>query len=270
MEKISGLNNFSRIIKYNERISPCIGDTYRQSLCGKLLCQKDNALHNVSDAGYIVVNGTHLDLPYQLNFIGSSLCSTHKHQDNLSFTMFFDGIEWLIDPSFYSHEYEDEVPSYLRSSWAHNTISVPNKNYSIEPGKCKLEVINGGGNFHLHGCSNAIDEVVCIREIYGRPDKLHLFFKDRVISDTSLAVSRLHFNENVTLKKIDGFIVASHPSSLYKIIISSPSNTLEIITDNTYSIEPITGLGFMEAVSIPAIESTFHPNSTFFWEIKVQ
>ena len=115
-------------------------------------------------SGYAVVKGLHYDDPFMLTFYATSLSKTHKHEDNLSFTL-LDMIEWLIDPSYYSHEYQEKITAYLRSSIAHNTITADQKIPSIEPGKCELMVFNNNDRFRIKSSSKAFENFVIHRTI---------------------------------------------------------------------------------------------------------
>ncbi|RIA56036.1 heparinase II/III-like protein [Dichotomicrobium thermohalophilum] len=91
------------------------------------------------EAGYAIVKADHENRPFMLTMLATSLSKTHKHEDNLALTLYFDGVEWLIDPSFHSHEYTAPIPAYLRSAAAHNCVFVPDLPYALEPGLAWLE-----------------------------------------------------------------------------------------------------------------------------------
>jgi hypothetical protein len=53
----------------------------------------------------------------------------HKHMDDLSFILFAYGHDLLIDPGKYSYNYDTPGRKYVESRWAHNVVTVDNKNY---------------------------------------------------------------------------------------------------------------------------------------------
>ena len=53
----------------------------------------------------------------------------HKHLDDLSFILFAYGHDLLIDPGKYTYNYNTPGAKYVVSRWAHNVVTVDNKNY---------------------------------------------------------------------------------------------------------------------------------------------
>lgn len=48
----------------------------------------------------------------------------HRHDDDNAILLFAYGEDWLVGPGFYKYQEQDPYRIYLRSSWAHNLVSV--------------------------------------------------------------------------------------------------------------------------------------------------
>ncbi|WP_210447114.1 heparinase II/III domain-containing protein [Vibrio crassostreae] len=76
------------------------------------------------DSGYFFLAGTtSKDVSFKLGVISSSKSLIHKHFDNLSFTLWINGTEFIVDPGFFSHG-QDEYSVFSKGPFAHNT-SIP-------------------------------------------------------------------------------------------------------------------------------------------------
>lgn len=248
------LIKFSDFLKYPDGRSPAQGDTFRRknpivrsSIPPKPY--KDSAVTVLPTAGYAIVKSNNGDCPYMLSMFATSLCQTHKHEDNLSFTLFLDGIEWLIDPSFYSHEYAKPQQKFLRSAWAHNNVAIKNAHYSIEPNHATLSGDVNESNFTFSGHHTAYDGFEVSRSITGGIDKLNILIVDSVTGNTpSDAFTLFHCGDGVVLDSIENGVRLSHPCAEYQVIITS---TLEATLVSGWSddgeIRAVTGLNFMES-----------------------
>jgi len=204
--------------------------------------------------------------------LATSLCRTHKHEDNLSFTLFFDGLEWLIDPSFYSHEYSAPVPAYLRSASAHNALVLPKQEYSIDPGKTGLVGNEQGDSFVFRGQHDAYDNVQIKRKIKGEMDSLDFRVTDRATGQIGEAELRLmiHCGEQVKASIDGNNLHLSHPDSKYILAIKLPTKQCQIYhgQDEGNTIRGISGLSFMELTNIDTIECKVPSNSKLKWSVK--
>ncbi len=249
------LSLWSKFLRYPDGRTPCQGDTFRfPPYSGELVRRGVTYEHPsctvLSEAGYAVIKGNHENKPFMLCLFASSLNTTHKHEDNLSFTLWFDGVEWLIDPSFYSHEYSDDIPRFLRSAAAHNTVYLPGVEYSIEPGKAKINGAVMDGEFTIASEHTCYSDVKVERNIHGYLDCFNVDIIDSVGSYTGDACTLLHFAENTQVSNIDGSIVEiTHPDSNYCLIFES-DNTSDTKNKQFYRhLKNIAGRGFMDSVS---------------------
>jgi hypothetical protein len=224
------------------------------------------------NAGYGIVKGNHEDVPFMLTVLATSLCRTHKHEDNLSFTLFFDGLEWLIDPSFYSHEYAASIPAYLRSATAHNALAILGHGYSIDPGIAVLEGQADGGEFVLTGQHRAYEGVLVKREIRGYVDRLEFGAIDSATADPAMKSDlclMLHCGEKVQAELNGQELVLSHPDSRFKLAIRLPSDQCQLYhgVSEGSKIRGVTGLGFMQYVAINTVECRVPFNKPLPWHL---
>ncbi len=56
---------------------------------------------------------------------------THKHRDDLSFTIYGYGEDWLVDAGMYKYDHRDKFQQYARSARAHNTVSIDGTDFPI-------------------------------------------------------------------------------------------------------------------------------------------
>ncbi len=64
----------------------------------------------------------------QLTFINTNQSYVHKHSDYLSFELFSNGEDILVDGGHIGYN-KDSITAYLRSTQAHNTVAIDNTNY---------------------------------------------------------------------------------------------------------------------------------------------
>lgn len=233
------LNAWSDFLRYPDGRSPSQGDTFRQPnppLLG-MANQKWNPYKKaeyavLSKAGYAVAKGNHYGAPFMLCMFASSLNKTHKHEDNLSFTFFFDGVEWFIDPSFYSHDHNAEVPSYLRSARAHNAIFI-DEPYSIEPGVARLEGQLIGSSLVLSGEHTAYENYKVTRDMNVNLELVEVQITDKVIpcsgKKNEEIYSVLHLGEAVVPEEVEGGFVLRHTESRNKLKILVNSDSYKIV-----------------------------------------
>jgi hypothetical protein len=273
------LPKFSKLLQYPDSRSPSTGDTFRRSNPNASQIRRTKSYVEptcafLSEAGYAVVKGNHDETSYMLSVFASSLCKTHKHADNLSFTLFFDGIEWLIDPSFFSHEYTSAIPAYLRSAIAHNALSIPENEYSIEP---KLAYIAGnavGENFIITGHHNCYSNAQIQRRISGNLNYLNLEFSDIALSDDPcISLNKpklmLHFGEGVSVVLKDKLLVLDHICSDYELHIQLPNCEIELFHGviNEEFIRGVTGTSFMKYEKVYTVECSVAMNEEIKWNI---
>lgn len=275
------LSHFSDFLRYPDNRAPAQGDTFRRTNASGSDVRRIKAYANpvcaiLPKAGYGIVKGNHDGVPFMMSVFASSLCRTHKHEDNLSFTLFFDGLEWLIDPSFYSHEYAAPIPAYLRSAVAHNALAIPGRSYSIEPRVATFEGRTEGSDFMMAGTHCAYEGVVVKREFHGRVDRLEFDVIDIATSKTAQNPGdlylMLHCGEQVKVVLDGQNILLSHPDSRFQLAIRLPSAQCQIMygVSEGNKIRGVTGLGFMEHTAINTVECRVPFNEPLNWHVSVK
>lgn len=266
------LVQFSELLKYPDNRTPAQGDTFRKanptSASGAFAPYNNNSVDMLSKAGYAVIKSNHQKHAYMLCLFATSLCQTHKHEDNLSLTLYMEGIEWLIDPSFNSHEYKKPLETFLRSAWAHNNVVIKGAHYSIEPGLAQLTGALENSAFHMHGSHSAYHGHVVSRSIEGTLDVLDFRITDTVTGDgTSEAFTLFHCGDGVVVTPIEQGVQLSHPHAQCSLNILS-SNSFTVISGwhESADLNAMAGLGFMQAQATTVVAfripppgcSTFH------------
>ncbi len=196
---------WSDFLRYPDGRAPAQGDTFRlpprtgkDVRRGKPWAEPGCTI--LPKAGYAVVKGNHGDKPWMLCLFNTSLSSTHKHEDNCSITFWFDGVEWLTDPSFHSYEMEDEIAKYLRSAQAHNCVYIPQKIYSLEPSKARLEGMVDGDRFFIKASHICYEGVEIVKVVEGDMKRLDISFCDSVVEYGGVnALGGWVFSENVSV-----------------------------------------------------------------------
>lgn len=245
------LIKFSDLLRYPDNRAPAQGDTFRRRNPVSIPNSKpyeSSSFTLLPDAGYAIIKGNHGEHGFMLSVFSTSLCKTHKHEDNLSITLFMGGVEWLIDPSFYSHEYAKPVERYLRSAWAHNNLAIKGANYSIDPGHSKIE----GGcvdlSFDIQGNHTAYEGYQVSRNISGSMEKLDFSITDFFSGEISTeAYTLFHCGEGVIVTSTESGVTLSHPESKNIInIISSAKHSIITGWEEGRINNAVSGLGFME------------------------
>lgn len=81
-----------------------------------LVCQK---------SGYVIIRDDECGFDESLHFVFKCmyLSNYHRHDDDTSFTLFYDKEEWLLDSGLFEYAEKDPLRLYLRSFNAHNLSS---------------------------------------------------------------------------------------------------------------------------------------------------
>lgn len=80
-----------------------------------------------------------------LNFIAAFHSLTHKHCDDLSFSLSVGNTDYFVDSGKYNYKETDDFRKYFRSAFAHNTITVGRKSYLLDKSQVKKSFIENYG-----------------------------------------------------------------------------------------------------------------------------
>jgi len=269
---LRGMKKFSSFMKYPDGRQASFGDTHRapnmkdrsvENIQGENDVSHEEGLTVFEKAGYGVIKGIHLDVPYSIIAISSSLSKTHKQEDNASFSLFFDGVEWLIDPGYYSHDYENSIPAYLRSALAHNTIAIPGLPYSVLPHQSSIagqQDENGSSKVNIvHGCYPGVQ---IDRSIESNGRALDIRIHDRILVGESvpdlLAHFMFHCGEGVVATACEGGVLLAHELSKSKLFIRSmldnPIISRGVLSPDPVSVRGVVSHEFMDFADISVVE----------------
>ncbi|WP_156044035.1 heparinase II/III family protein [Cellulomonas sp. HZM] len=233
---VAAMRRFSRAFQYADGRHPAVGDTWRDPADATAERPRDDDLGVVTlpRAGYVAAHsadGTSMFV------VATSLSATHKHCDNLSMTLFSQGVEWFVDPSFFSHAYDEPVPSYLRGPFAHTAVVVPGADYSIEPGTARIEASGDEYDMVIRGSHTAFAGYRVDRQITGGLQPLDLTVRDHVHSldanDPAQPVAVLHLAEGVSarLAQADGrSAVLTHPDAVNGLLLTWDHATARVVS----------------------------------------
>lgn len=273
-----GMQAFSSLWTYHNGRGPTQGDTFRLPADTGPSARRPRIRRGITllpRAGYAAVHATH----YSLFFFATGLSATHKHCDNLSFTLFAHGVEWLIDPSFYSHEYEAPIPAYLRGPWAHNALVVAQSDYRIDPGLVEMRSTADRSAYLLEGSHLGFDGYKVDRSVRGTTRSREIHFDDSFAALGAAHLSTdafvvLHLGEDVKVEAGDapGTHILSHPDSTATIEINYPGASGEVVHgwNETPWASSITGTTFQTYVDTTSLLLPVKANSGTSWIITVQ
>ncbi|WP_052256885.1 heparinase II/III family protein [Salinicoccus sp. YB14-2] len=197
----------SYIVKPN-KIYPLIGDT------GLILDKKlDKNYVDFTDfeGGFGVYHYKNYKNPEQstyLTFKSGAQKTTHKHNDDLSITLFMDGHDILVDSGKYSYDNNDSFRKFLISPKAHNTIFIENKDYTYKlntyPNKLRISDYRvRGNNKIIQGVNNLYSDVKIKRSIIFNKYRL-IFLIDNVMSKgPESVIQNFNIDESAKIEKVN-------------------------------------------------------------------
>lgn len=121
------MRDFSLRMRYPDETAPAFGDSLFASNERRLSKGRSSTVTEDElwffESGYAALRSRpRPGLPgWQMNVFDSSLSITHKHADFLSFTLWADGLEWLVDPGYFVPPSNPHW-ARARNASAHNTF----------------------------------------------------------------------------------------------------------------------------------------------------
>jgi hypothetical protein len=280
----AGMRKWDRVFRYPDGQAAAQGDTYRTSAERSSVAAVRSVrpgLRTALASGYVLVDGSHCDKPWRLNFTATNLSSTHKHEDHLNITFWFDGVEWLFDPSFLSHDYTAPVPAFLRSAVAHSVPSIPALQYSLATGAARLDVVDRDDQIAIvRGEHGAYRGMRVRRQITAHLRQLRLEGTDVVertgtheddVSSIYHAVWTLHLLPGVTAVTVQGGVVLSHPRSAAALYVELPPDTAVEVARGWHddvTRAAVAGLGFQQLEDSLALRCRIPLEREFRWVLR--
>lgn len=263
-----GLDAWSSFIRYPDGRSPSNGDSFRKPnpksphLPSPPLMKTDFQL--LSKAGYAIAKGNHDSISFMLCIFATSVCTTHKHEDDLSLTLFYDGIEWLIDPSYHCYDYNLPEPCFLKSTAAHNMIVIPDHTYELTPGLSQLSGTISGTSFTISGKNQSYTGIKVTRDVSGRLDSGKIHFLDTLDPIQDNALLNLVFGEGVEVSVEGSSLTLTHPASEHKVEIIHRAGSQAWILG-----ELMAGEGFMQLNQVKGCTLQIPDSGKLEWEISL-
>lgn len=273
-EDIIQLLNHSHL--YYEYISkpdgflPLLGDTKKMKSPTK---QKRYDSFIDVDAGIAIsqdLNKTNPKNSTWISFIAGYSTLTHKHYDDLSFTLFHNGDDIFIDSGKHSYG-GSTIRRYIRSIAAHNTIGINNKNYSLlDPLDAinKICITDFTSNYlydFIKGINLGYKDVTITRSlVHIKSDTILVLdkisgIKENVISQTfNLApeVTIINKDKNCTVLKSNNTTI--------KIEQLNGTSKLNIKTGNVEKPEAIISEKYGKTINITQLEYMKKSKQDFF------
>ncbi|KGM11448.1 heparinase II/III domain-containing protein [Cellulomonas carbonis] len=269
----TGLRAWSRRLVYADTRAPSTGDTFRRPNPSarpvKSYPQANTGVTVLPTAGYGVIDGRDAGHPFTICFFATSLSRTHKHADNLSLTLFYAGVEWLIDPSFFSHDYDDAIPAYLRGPAAHSAPFLEGCEYSIEPGLAQLAGGPSDDGYEITGEHKAFEGHLIRRTVRGTTHRLSMTVRDEIIGPSAhTATVRFHLGDGVIARVEGRSVFLSHGATPARLELHLPT---EPVLAHGWSGDPITssvtGTSFREFVDTTTVSFSWTP-ATADWSLR--
>lgn len=229
-----GIQAFTDLLRYPDGRLPAQGDTFRRRsgpVASRPAKEAVRGLTVLERSGYAVAqSGGGID-GFHLAVYATSLSDTHKHADNLSFTLFHRGVEWFCDPSFYSHEYAEPHTAYLRGPWAHSQLVVDGARYETTPGLARISGTDEGAGFRIAGSHRAHPGITVYRTVRGSWDNLELHGEDRAtVAPTAQVALVFHLGEDVTARLVEGAAVLEHPGTSAAVELAVSAGLPEVVS----------------------------------------
>ncbi|MGO1202357.1 heparinase II/III domain-containing protein [Cellulosimicrobium funkei] len=270
---------FSQAFAYPDGSTPAQGDTYRGHPSRVRGHQKARSeVHVLPKSGYAIAHGSDSEDPYSIILMNSGLNSTHKHEDNASIALWFAGVEWFTDPSFYSHAYRESIPAYLRGRWAHNAVVLDAADYNIDPAdvNCTTKGSVDDGLYRFSASHTAYAGVTVRRSIEGRTDRLDLAIAERVSGPkTEPAYLLVHLGPGVTFQTSrtpngDVLYQLRHPHSMRGLELHFPKHAPASVFGEGDSPKEtsLVGFGFQECADTTSIQVPFDGRDSMRWQLR--
>lgn len=205
---------------------PMIGDTKANEL-GILAGASDSfTILDYSESGYVIVKGkTYQEKDFYLLVKNTHESHYHRHDDDLSIFLFYDGEELLTDGGLGSHNEKDPKRIKLRSSKAHNVPYIKGKAAERKIANLKhkpvLSVTDGLISGFSYSYGVKISRTIDIRDVLNGEIIIHDDFESS--SADKLAIN---FITPFASVKVDDNALTIESNSGKQVVISNISGDL--------------------------------------------
>jgi len=216
------------------------------------------------NAGYAILRddwktGLEYETSTYINFIAGFPSRVHKHSDNLSFSLYANKENLLIDPGSWGYAKNDTV-SYLKSTKAHNTFTINGNNYSNFPlENSKIIATELSSDYSMvEGVFKPNPFVEFYRKlIFIKPN--YIILDDHVYSSKKINETEQIFNLGLELKDY-------RTLSDNTVIADFEHNSLEItqLIKNNYEVQNFSGGKGIRGVYALKAERSINGNQIVF------
>lgn len=196
-----------------------------------------------------------------INFISGNPSRVHKHSDNLSFFLYANGEDLLIDPGNWGYSKNDTV-SYLRSTMAHNTFLINNLNIKKFPvGSSKIIENKLEENYSLiRGVFSPNPYQIYYRTLlYIKPNILIL--DDQVFSEMDIESISQIFNLGTNMKS---FEVDGVKNEMTAEFINNNLEIVQLLKNTSYEVNYFNGSDGIRGLYAKQTERTMQGNQFVF------
>lgn len=163
--------------------------------------KKPSKLSAYFSSGYIFFREHFNEIDYEnatwLSFKAGYKTRVHKHQDDLSITLYSRGYDIFVDSGMCGYMPKDQYKDYMESIPAHTTIGIKNRPYSIANGngeKFKIQkYIKKDYYEYAMASSRVYDDAAIYRHIYYFKERNLIFIRDELYSDKNQSYAQ-YFN----------------------------------------------------------------------------
>lgn len=162
------------------------------------------------DGGTAIVRNNWIfnDEQLYLRFLSAFHSKVHKHADDLSVLLTIGKTDFFVDSGKYNYQERDPYRKYFRSTMAHNTITVNNKTYPINPdfaGKSKItKYVDDPSFFYVQGEHEIYENTLIKRTLFYERNKEMILIYDEIESNEPKVYSQIfNLGEHINIIKVN-------------------------------------------------------------------
>lgn len=165
----------------------------------------DRKFYEYKDAGVIIYRNDIEKDRKKLYWIFTSAFHSliHKHSDDLSITLLYDGVDYLVDGGKYNYQEKNNYRKYFRSTRAHNTITVDGKSYDLSVdniGKAKIISTEANESYSLVCGKHTLYNGVIIYRYLTQINNGALIIHDKIYSKAKHEYTQtFNLGENISI-----------------------------------------------------------------------
>jgi len=177
----------------------------------------------------------------------SNFSTAHKHADDLSVLFSQNGKDIFIDSGKYNYNTREPIQKYLRTTFAHNVVTVDGKSYPVSMdnvGKSKISnYIDSPESVVITGEHTIYSGVHVYRTMIYLKEKKVTLIQDEILSDVEHTTEQIfNIGQNISTKKID-----ENNTMLIDDSILLKQHTPSKLTEYFGNLDPLRGFASITA-----------------------